>query len=80
MSLYNRFEVFTRHFGVRIEDTPALLSTNDPSEAFRVCRSAMNREEGSLASTSIRDVVTGREYGGIEVFQFANEFAVRNVD
>jgi hypothetical protein len=76
MSRYSRFEVFTRTFGVRIEDAPALLSTNDAAEAFRYCRSAMKREEGSLASTSIRDVITGREYGGLDVFQFANEFAV----
>jgi hypothetical protein len=76
MSRYNRFEVFTRNFGVHIEDAPALLSTNDASEAFRFCRSAMKREEGSLASTSIRDIITGREYGGLDVFQFANEFTV----
>jgi hypothetical protein len=33
--------------------------------------------EGTLPSTSIRESITGRDYGGLEVFQFANEFAVR---
>ena len=36
--------------------------------------------EGTLASTTIRDVITGREYGGLGVFEFANEFAVPVVD
>jgi hypothetical protein len=80
MSRYNRFEVFTRTYGVQIQDTPAILSTNDASEALRACRAAMRREEGTLTSTSIRDVITGREYGGLEVFQFANEFALRVMD
>jgi len=76
MSHYNRFDVFTRTYGVQIQDTPAILSTNDASEALRACRAAMRREEGTLASTSIRDRITGREYGGMEVFQFANEHAL----
>ena len=59
---------------------PAILATNDPREGVRVCRAAMRREEGTLASTSIRDVITGREYGGLGVFEFANEFAVPVVD
>jgi hypothetical protein len=80
MSGYTRFEIFTRTYGVQIQDSPAILSTNDPSEALRACRAAMRREEGTLTSTSIRDLITGREYGGIDVFQFANEFALRVMD
>jgi hypothetical protein len=80
MGMHNRFEIFTRNYGVRIEDSPPILATNDPREAVRVCRAAMRREEGTLASTSIRDLITGREYGGLGVFEFANEFAVPVVD
>jgi hypothetical protein len=61
----------------QIEDTPALFRTNDPSEAFRFCRAAMKREDRTLACTSNRDIITGREFGGLDVFQFANEFVVR---
>jgi hypothetical protein len=79
MDTYSRFQVFTRNFGLQIKDSPPLLITNDPAEALRICQSAMRREEGSLASTTIRDVITGKEYGGVEVFQFANEFSIRFV-
>lgn len=76
---YNRFHVFTRNFGLQIQDAPPFFVTNDPAEALRICQAAIRREEGSAASTAIRDVITGREYGGIDVFQFANEFSLRYV-
>jgi hypothetical protein len=76
---YTRFQVFTRNFGLQIQDTPPFFATNDPAEALSICQAAMRREDGTLACTTIRDVITGREYGGVDVFQFANEFSLRAV-
>jgi len=76
MSQWNRFEVFTRTYGLHHQDALPLLTTNDAAAALHACRAAMKREEGTAQATHIRDLVTGREYGGLDVFQFANEFGI----
>jgi hypothetical protein len=76
MGGFQRFEVFTRSFGLQVQDAPPLLGTNDPAEAFRTCRSAMRFEQGTLQSTGIRDCLLGKEYTGIDVFGFANQYGI----
>lgn len=76
MTGFTRFEVFTRNFGLHVEDAPPLLGTNDPAEAYRTCRAAMRFETGTLHATCIRDRITGKEYAGLDVFAFGNQFGL----
>lgn len=76
MNGFRRFEVFTRTLGLHVEDAPPLIGTNDPAEAYRTCRAAMRFEQGTLNTTCIRDRLAGKEYGGLDVFVFANQFGL----
>jgi hypothetical protein len=77
MHHHERFIVFTRQYGTVTEELPPIFATNDPREAYRICRAAMRREEGTHQASGIRDLVTGQEHSGMEVFTFANQHGIR---
>jgi hypothetical protein len=77
MNYNERFAVITRQYGTVTEELPPVLVTNDPKEAYRICRAAMRREEGTHQASCIRDLVTGQEHAGLDVFAFANQYGIR---